>query len=177
MSDSYQYFNSFFQDYNKLPKGKAISNQVIRGMVMIDKNYDARHVDIFSLPFVFKGKDCVIALAVDNSEIHRSLRENKALNESLKAQNQQLKEFSFINSHHIRSHLANILGIISLSNDKEDLPMEVMEMLKRSAGKLDEEVKKVNELLKEKDHFMQQETLEGTLNKDTKQKKVIVSPN
>lgn len=169
-----KYFNSFFQDYNKLPKGKVISNQVIRGMVMIDKNYDARHVDIFSLPFVFDGKDCVIALAVDNSEIHRSLRENKALNESLKAQNQQLKEFSFINSHHIRSHLANILGIISLSNDKENLPMEVMEMLKKSADKLDEEVKKVNELLKEKDHYMQKETLEGTLNKDTKQKKVIV---
>lgn len=169
-----KYFNSFFQDYKKLSKSNVNQNRVIRNLIMIDKNYDARHVDIFSMPFVFNGMDCVMALAVDNSEIHNSLKENLALNESLKIQNQQLKDFSYINSHHIRSHLANILGIVSLSNEKENFPMEVMEMLKESASKLDVEVRNVNNLLKENDYFMQNETLREALNTETKKEKIIV---
>ncbi|MEX2593354.1 MAG: response regulator [Anditalea sp.] len=169
-----KYFNSFFQDYKKLSRANVNQNRVIRNLIMIDKNYDERHVDIFSMPFVFNGMDCVMALAVDNSEIHKSLEENQALYDSLKIQNQQLKEFSYINSHYIRSHLANILGIISLSNEKENLPMEVMEMLKESASKLDGEVRNVNNLLKETDHYMQNESLNDVLNVKSKQEKVIV---
>lgn len=169
-----KYFNSFFQDYKNVSTNKAVQNRVIRNLTMIDKNYDARHVDIFSMPFVFNGTDCMMALAVDNSEIHKSLSENLVLNESLKAQNQQLRNFSFINSHHIRSHLANILGIISLSTGKDALPKEVMEMLKESAVKLDMEVRIVNDLLKDNDHFMSNENLNNDINADTGQKKIIV---
>lgn len=149
-----KYFNSFFEDYKNLSRGKTNQNRIIRNLIMIDKNYDPRHVDIYSMPFVYKGIDCMMALAVDNTEIHRSLLENLRLNDSLKLQNQQLRDFSYINSHHIRSHLANILGIMGLANDRENLPMEVMEMLKESADKLDVEIRNVNKLLKENDNFM-----------------------
>lgn len=169
-----KYFNSFFQDYQKLSKNNVNRNRVIRNLVMIDKNYDARHVDIFSMPFVFNGTDCVMALAVDNTEIHKSLAENIVLNNSLKIQNKQLRDFSFINSHHIRSHLANILGIISLSNEQENLPMEVMDMLKESAGKLDSEVRNVNSLLSENDYFMQKEVLNGLLDTEKNKEKMVV---
>jgi len=168
-----KYFNSFFEDYKNLSKSKANQSRIIRNLIMIDKNYDPRHVDIYSMPFVFKGVDCVMALAVDNTEIHQSLLENVRLNDSLKIQNQQLRDFSFINSHHIRSHLANILGIMSLSNEKENLPQETMEMLKLSAGKLDLEVRKVNNLLKENDSFMNNDSLDDSLN-GKKQNRVIV---
>ncbi len=153
-----KYFNSFFEDYKNLSKNRANQNRIIRNLIMIDKNYDARHVDIYSMPFVYKGADCIMALAVDNTEIHRSLLENMRLNESLTLQNQQLRDFSFINSHHIRSHLANILGIMGLSNERENLPLEVMKMLKESADKLDIEVRKVNKLLKENDSFMKNDS-------------------
>lgn len=156
-----KYFNSFFEDYKNLSKNKANQNRIIRNLIMIDKNYDARHVDIYSMPFVHKGVDCIMALAVDNTEIHRSLLENMRLNESLTLQNKQLREFSFINSHHIRSHLANILGIMGLTNERENLPLEVMKMLKESADKLDVEVRKVNMLLKENDSFMKNESAEN----------------
>jgi CheY-like chemotaxis protein/PAS domain-containing protein len=169
-----KYFNSFFQDYQKLSKSNVNLNRVIRNLVMIDKNYDARHVDIFSMPFVFNGIDCVMALAVDNTEIHKSLSENIVLNNSLKIQNKQLRDFSFINSHHIRSHLANILGIISLSNEQENLPLEVMDMLKESAGKLDSEVRNVNNLLSENDYFMQKDVLNGILDTEKNREKVVV---
>lgn len=153
-----KYFNSFFEDYKNLSKGKANQNRIIRNLIMIDKNYDPRHVDIYSMPFVYKGVDCMMALAVDNTEIHRSLFENMRLNESLTLQNKQLRDFSFINSHHIRSHLANILGIMGLTNERENLPLEVMKMLKESADKLDIEIRNVNKLLKENDNFMNNES-------------------
>jgi CheY-like chemotaxis protein/PAS domain-containing protein len=155
-----KYFNSYFEDYKNLSKNRANQNRIIRNLIMIDKNYDARHVDIYSMPFVYNGVDCMMALAVDNTEIHRSLLENVRLNESLTLQNKQLRDFSFINSHHIRSHLANILGIMGLTNERENLPAEVMEMLKESADKLDIEIRKVNTLLKENDSFMKNEALE-----------------
>jgi CheY-like chemotaxis protein/PAS domain-containing protein len=156
-----KYFNSFFEDYKNLSKNKTNQNRIIRNLIMIDKNYDARHVDIYSMPFVYKGVDCIMALAVDNTEIHRSLLENMRLNESLTLQNKQLRDFSFINSHHIRSHLANILGIMGLTNERENLPLEVMKMLKESADKLDVEVRKVNKLLKENDSFMKNESADN----------------
>lgn len=157
-----KYFNSFFEEYKNVSKKQVNQNRVIRNLNMIDKHYDRRHVDIYSMPFIYKGVDCLMALAVDNTDIHQSLTENMRLNESLTLQNKQLRDFSFINSHHIRSHLANILGIISLTNEKENLPMEVMHMLKESAGKLDLEVRKVNHLLKENDSFMLNETPQGS---------------
>ncbi|HLW18964.1 MAG TPA: response regulator [Cyclobacteriaceae bacterium] len=168
-----KYFNSFFEDYKNLSKSRVNQSRVIRNLIMIDKNYDPRHVDVFSMPFVFKGADCVMALAVDNTEIHQSLLENVRLNESLTIQNQQLRDFSFINSHHIRSHLANILGIISLSNDKENLPGEIMEMLQVSAGKLDQEIRKVNNLLKENDSVMKNDSLEQALNRDRDDRVIV----
>ena len=155
-----KYFNSFFEDYKNLSKNRANQNRIIRNLIMIDKYYDARHVDIYSMPFVYKGVDCIIALAVDNTEIHRSLLENMRLNESLRLQNKQLRDFSFINSHHIRSHLANILGIMGLTNERENLPSEVMKMLKESADKLDVEIRNVNKLLKENDSFMKNDSPE-----------------
>src|SRR5690606_16396495 len=86
------YFKSFFEEYKNLSKGKGNQNRVIRNLIMIDKNYDPRHVDIYSMPFVYNGVDCMMAMAVDNTEIHRSLLENVRLNESLTLQNQQRSE-------------------------------------------------------------------------------------
>ena len=167
-----KYFNSFFEDYKNLSRGKTNQNRIIRNLIMIDKNYDPRHVDIYSMPFVYNGVDCMMALAVDNTEIHRSLFENLRLNESLTIQNQQLRDFSYINSHHIRSHLANILGIMGLANDPENLPMEVMKMLKESADKLDVEIRNVNKLLKENDNFMNNQSSDDVEREDLQ--KVVV---
>src|SRR5690606_21368121 len=51
-----KYFDSFFQDYKNISTNKGGQNRVIRNLIMIDKNYDARKVDIFSMPFVYNGK-------------------------------------------------------------------------------------------------------------------------
>jgi CheY-like chemotaxis protein len=144
-------FNSFFQ-FPELVKVESMNEpHVIRNLIMIDKKYDPRPVDLFSMPFIHEGEECVMVLVVDHSEIHKSLRENMKLNQSLRAQNQQLKDFSFVHSHHIRSHLANILGILNLAGDADELNSNVLGMLKESAQNLDMEVRKVNKILMEKD--------------------------
>jgi len=151
-------FTSLFQDPEKVKIELVRQPYTIRNLVMIDKNYDPRHVDLFSMPFLYDGKDCVMVLAVDHSEIHHSLQENMLLNESLKDQNQRLKEFSFVHSHHIRSPLANILGIISLTGDQDTISKEVLNMIRTSAKKLDKEIKKVNQILMDNNDLSTNET-------------------
>lgn len=158
-------FITLFQEPEKVKFELIRQPYTIRNLVMIDKNYDPRHVDLFSMPFLYDGKDCVMVLAVDHSEIHRSLQENMLLNDSLKEQNQRLREFSFVHSHHIRSHLANILGIISVTGDQDAISREVLNMLRTSARKLDKEIKKVNQILMEHSDLNANETGRGQTSK------------
>lgn len=154
-------FYSLFHYPEKVKLENMQEPYTVRNLIMIDKKYDPRHVDLFSMPFIYDGEECVMVLAVDNSEIHGSLRENLKLNESLKVQNQQLKDFSFVHSHHIRSHLANIMGILNLAGDQEHLKREVVDMLKTSAKNLDIEIRKVNRILMEKNKENGENVKEG----------------
>src|SRR5690606_37612048 len=81
---------------------------------------------------------------------------------------------SFINSHHIRRYQANILGIVSLSNEQEHLPADALGMLKQSALKLDQEVRKESDLLKANDEFTLDEPMEEGIYQESQPKKVIV---
>jgi CheY-like chemotaxis protein len=158
-------FTTLFQEPEKVELELIRQPYTIRNLVMIDKNYDPRQVDLFSMPFLYDGKDCVMVLAVDHSEIHYSLQENMLLNDSLKEQNKRLREFSFVHSHHIRSHLANILGIINLTGDQDTVSREELNMLRTSAKKLDQEIKKVNQILMEDSDLNPNETRSGQSSK------------
>lgn len=158
-------FSILFQEPEKVKTELIRQPFTTRNLVMIDKNYDPRHVDLFSMPFLFEGEDCLMVLAVDHSEIHQSLQENLLLNDSLKEQNQRLREFSYVHSHYIRNHLANILGIISLSVDQDTISKEALGMLRTSAKKLDKEIKKVNQILMENSYSHANQTGESQVPK------------
>jgi hypothetical protein len=137
-------FFSLFQRPEQLKFQDMTQPHVIKNLIMIDTRYDPRNVDLFSMPFIYNGEESVMVLVVDYSDIQRALWENIRLNDSLKIQNQRLRDFSFAHSHHIRSHLANILGILDLNGDQEHVDTDVLGLLKRSAENLDKEVRKVN---------------------------------
>jgi len=61
-------------------------------------------------------------------------------------QNKRLVNFTYVISHNIRSHVANIIGIINISEDLEDNKM-VMDMLKGSTNSLDETITNLNEVI------------------------------
>ncbi|MEX0884583.1 MAG: response regulator [Cyclobacteriaceae bacterium] len=122
---------------------------VFRNIVMIDRNYDPRYMDLFAIPFQSYDQPCVLVLVVDQSEMQKSLEKIKALSDSVHFQNKKLREFSFINSHKIRSHLANILGIVDVQEGNHSLSGELLDMLKASATQLDVEIRKINSILME----------------------------
>lgn len=104
-------------------------------------------LDLYGVPFSLGDKELVMVTAVDHTELHQSLKEKTELNASLKEQNKQLKEFSFMNSHHLRRPLSNILGIISLFDEQEKNKAEAIKMLKESSEQLDQEIRKMSEVL------------------------------
>ncbi len=121
----------------------------IKDKKILDSGGRKKVVDIFTVPFIFNEKEAIMIMMVDNTEIHQVLLEKDQLNRELKLQNERLREFSFINSHHLRSPLSNIMGIIGLMGEGNKTDKEIVQMLKLSSDKLDTEVRKMNELLSE----------------------------
>ncbi|SEJ71303.1 CheY chemotaxis protein or a CheY-like REC (receiver) domain [Cyclobacterium xiamenense] len=147
--DPFQSFQSLF--FTSKIGAKVVDGEyhTFRNVVMIDKFYEPRYVDLFSIPFTSVPKRMVLVMAVDHSEVHRSLDKIRKLSDSLQQQNQQLKEFSFINSHTIRSHLTNILGLLQV--EEQGISGDALAMLKDAAVRLDTEIHHMNELLMDKD--------------------------
>ncbi|SHN34464.1 Response regulator receiver domain-containing protein [Cyclobacterium lianum] len=141
-------FRSHFYDFKIVEEILSGKNCVYRNIVMIDKAYEPRYVDLFGIPFKRRREDMILVLVVDHSEVHQSLGQIQKLSDSLMLQNQQLKDFSYMNSHKIRAHVSNILGLISV--EETAASGQAMEMLKIAANNLDREVQKMNRLLMEK---------------------------
>jgi PAS domain S-box-containing protein len=74
------------------------------------------HAHIYSHKTDFEGKQAVLALAINNEaqvENEKRLHETVA---QLEKQNEKLQYFSWLNSHQIRNHVANIIGLAELYN-------------------------------------------------------------
>lgn len=93
-------------------------------------------------------------------------RENMNLEEQVKlrtlelqAQNRQLTEYAFINSHLLRGPLSRILGLINLINysDIKAKETELIEHLKLSSEELDDVVKKITGMLNAPDFLDKRE--------------------
>lgn len=78
----------------------------------------------------------------------------KERTENLREQNELLKQYASINSHNVRGPLSTILGLLNLCDSLEtiDESKEILAMLKVAANKLDDEIKKSNELLSANNH-------------------------
>mgnify|MGYP003859984549 CR=1 FL=1 len=123
-------------------KNYQINNRKLR-----DNSGRERTVDIYSVPFTRGKENLIMITAIDNTDLNRSLHEKIKLNANLLRQNAQLKEFSFMNSHHLRRPLSNIMGIINLLDDQEKSKTENIRMLKESSDQLDVEIRKMNEII------------------------------
>ncbi|MEO1589619.1 MAG: hypothetical protein AAFS00_20240, partial [Bacteroidota bacterium] len=70
------------------------------------------------------------------------------INDKLRERRRQLREYSFITSHHIRGPLCNILGLVDIMQEQPDLGSHpLILMLKNAAFQLDSEIRKANEVL------------------------------
>lgn len=73
----------------------------------------------------------------------------QALTNVIADQNKRLLNFTYIVSHNIRSHSANLTGLINLidQTDDEDEKKELFNMLKTSTNKLEETIRNLNEII------------------------------
>ncbi|HEX5168864.1 MAG TPA: hypothetical protein VFW11_06805, partial [Cyclobacteriaceae bacterium] len=60
-----------------------------------------------------------------------------------------LKEYAFVNAHHVRGPLARVLGLIYLIEleDKGNPTSEALHKIKKDAQEMDNIIKKINEVI------------------------------
>ncbi|MEM9897504.1 MAG: response regulator [Bacteroidota bacterium] len=96
----------------------------------------------------FRNKDLLEVVETRLSKVENLKRAFEKITDKLAARKKQLREYSFITSHHIRGPLCNILGLIDIMQDQEDLVNHpLILMLRNAAFKLDSEIQKANEVL------------------------------
>lgn len=92
----------------------------------------------------------------DVTEHMEKQQQLKALTDVTTDQNKRLLNFAYIVSHNIRSHSANLSGLVNLieHNDNKEETETLFGMLKTSTGKLEETIQNLNEII----------TIQNTLN-------------
>lgn len=105
---------------------------------------------------IFEKSELLIAQKEEIKSINESLEERvKERTKVLEAQNKQLTEYAFINSHVLRSPLSTMMGLLNLisysSLSEED--QKIYEHLKDTAQILDGIVMKINNAIENGVHF------------------------
>ncbi len=78
----------------------------------------------------------------------RDITQRKLTEETLKEKNERLSRFAYINSHHVRGPLTNILGLVSLlEQDYQGLDPNLIKLLRQTADELDQVTRKANDVL------------------------------
>lgn len=140
-------FESFFGiSTTQIKAVYSAQNQSIKKCELRDRNGETRMVDLFLVPFHRDRKAKFMVAAVDNTSIHQNMLEKEILNASLKEQNDRLRKFAFMNSHNLRRPLSNVLGMVNFIKEDQG-NKEILEMLRQSTEELDEEVRRMNEIL------------------------------
>ncbi len=107
------------------------------------RNGEIIQVDIQSNIIQYKGKNAMVILAIDVTERLNYIK-------AIEAQNEKLREISWIQSHIVRAPLARIMGLIQLFKDidEEDEKEQMLDYVLISANELDEVIKGITDITK-----------------------------
>ncbi len=85
----------------------------------------------------------------------------QALTDVTADQNKRLLNFTYIVSHNIRSHSANLTGLINLidQTDNEEEKLTLFKMLKTSTNKLEETIQNLNEIISVQNNLNQAKSI------------------
>ena len=105
------------------------------------KNGEVIQVDIQSNFIEFRGKNAKVTIATDVTERLNYIK-------AIEAQNEKMREISWIQSHVVRAPLARIMGLIPLVkdlNEDNDQREKMFEYLILSVNELDEMIKSITD--------------------------------
>lgn len=122
-----------------------------------DLNGKERVFHTTKVPYVLPGTNekVVLGVAQDITEQRRTEKERANLLADMMQRNKDLEQFSYITSHNLRSPVANIKGLTDLLNTEGNTAEEVavfVQELHVAAGKLDDVIKDLNQILQIKNN-------------------------
>jgi len=103
------------------------------------KDNEQFHVEVIFASILYNGKEAALAVVRDITEQMNYTRE-------IERKNTKLGEIAYIQSHHVRAPLANILGIVSLINENknERIDAKILSCLNASARDLDQVIRTIS---------------------------------
>ena len=126
-----------------------VSHQVVLRKIKFDKAIGGSKWEFKGILDDEGNMKEILCVGIDVTKEVRSLERAKHLLALTEKQNVQLKSFNYIVSHDIRSHAANIKGLIELipSITEDDERETVFEMLNVSSKKLSETLDNLNQII------------------------------
>ncbi len=91
-------------------------------------------------------------MAINMTEKLKHLHEISILNNNLVKKAEQIRLYSFVNSHKIRKPLANILSLVEVMKAENQLNNNLSEMITESAMELEKEIQDMNRILSNQQH-------------------------
>lgn len=126
--------------------------QAISGRKLVEFRYSIPEEDEihhYNVRVVAFGLERVIAMITDITDSVRNLNQIKELLKKEEEQNLRLVNFTHIVSHNLRTHTANMLGLISLTEMEtpEVFEHEYLRLIKESSSHLEETISHLNQVL------------------------------
>ncbi|HNP21832.1 MAG TPA: ATP-binding protein [Panacibacter sp.] len=135
---------------HKVSDGEKISYEID----YLQKDNSTRWFDIKWIPIanIMNKKLGLILSITDIGDRKKAEVEKENITTNLMLRNKDLQQFNYIVSHNLRSHLANIMGLLEVFKNSQDKPgsedgQNMIEMLDQSCKKLDAVVTDLNSIL------------------------------
>jgi PAS domain S-box-containing protein len=126
--------------------------EALSGSEVVERHYSLNihnSVKHYSSRFVSSGEDKVVATVTDITQAVNNLNRIKSLLSAEEEQNKRLRNFTHIVSHNLRSHTANMEGLLYLMEDEfpEIFANQYIQLLKVSSGNLKDTIQHLNQVL------------------------------
>jgi len=127
-----------WQDYfDRAFKGETFK------ITWIENDGDTTIYDEISFNPVYDRNNSVVGISC----FSRDVTEQQNYQDRIEKQNKQLRQIAWLQSHKVRNHVANILGLVNLFNyDEKNDPFnsEIIDLVKQVANNMDDVIKEIS---------------------------------
>lgn len=130
----------------------AAIEESLRSSDVVERHYSLNiqnQIKHYSSRFVSSGDNKIVATVTDITDSVNNLNRIKNLLSAEEDQNKRLRNFTHIVSHNLRSHTANMEGLLYLLEDEspEIFNNQYVQLLKVSSGNLKDTIQHLNQVL------------------------------